>query len=1179
MKRSISLLLVLMLLLFLSPRVALHTRAAEKASPMEATHSPDLQSLDSTVPPTTDGCGEGNHDYVTTYHFGYRLYTCRACSHSYTENTMVVLEEDVEATAVFSAYDEYAFFTFTPKRSETYKFSSFGPYGTYCYLLSDQKKELASSYDTSSYEEGDPNFKMSYYLTAGKTYYYIAKFSEPTGSFKVKLEAVHTYITHETQEGTCTERGQILYRCSCGHSYVEYTTYVHVYQRGLCILCGAEESITGTLGDLLWNYYTETGKLVISGTGEMPAYDKGYLYPWYTYRTQIQSLVIEDGVTSIGSYAFDYSYNAITSITIGNTVTTLEKCALEGCSSITQLFIPASVRVIAVDAISRSHNITGIWVSEENGFFSNDESGVLFNKEKTTLLYFPNGRTGTYSIPETVTTIGEDAFFGSSLTDITIPNGVTVIGDRAFSCCDNLTSLILPKSVTYIGDYGISDCLGLTSLVIEGGVTYMGQGAFCWCMELETVVLSEGTTVIGKGAFSTCPALSALIIPDSVTIIEAEAFHNCGITTLTIPENVSSISPNAFGFNSCLEELRVVENNPYYSSDVRGILYNKDKTVLISCPGGINDFCSIPESVTTIEDFAFFANENLTGIYIPESVTTIGDCAFECCSNLFHVHFGGETPALSNYAFYGCSSELQLLGPEDSSFWDEGVIISQPGCTERGRVMYTCTQCGAIKEDYLTPTGKHTYENGACILCGKEDRTYALTDTLKSGDQVIIVAVAKNMALSANYQGAYNAALPVIPVDGILEDPAEELIWTVGTEGDYYTFSYKGQKLAMGTNYYRMILGEQNDTWQLLPAATPNAYYVRNVNRQAYMEYYEANGNWDAYSAPESEDGFALQFYVRQADPAEDSSLKMGHTLNLTSDISLNYLVSKSLLNGYDISTVYMESTLDIYNGNEKTGTKTLRIEPVEHGNYYYFTLTGLTAIHMNDQIRSVLHGIKNGNVYFSPTDTYSVASYAYAQLSKPTIPATLKTLCADLLRYGGKTQIFKAYRTDNLADSAMTEAHRSYLSDLDSVTFGKTNSVIDDVEIPDIIWVGKSLSLDSKVVLKFIFDPKNYTGDLTKLSLHVRYADLTGNDKTLVLTDPELYNQNLGYYVFTLDSLTAAELRIPISVQIYAENVPASSTLLYSADTYGNNKTGALLDVCKALFAYSDSARAYFLS
>ncbi len=326
-------------------------------------------------------------------------------------------------------------------------------------------------------------------------------------------------------------------------------------------------------------------------------------------------------------------------------------------------------------------------------------------------------------------------------------------------------------------------------------------------------------------------------------------------------------------------------------------------------------------------------------------------------------------------------------------------------------------------------------------------------------------------------------------------------------------------------------------------------------------------------------DGLCICGKSEIVEPIPETNWKLGHSLNLASDISVNLVIHKAYLEGFDLSTVYVESIVDTYDGNQKTGTEKVRLVPVENGDYYYFTLTGLTAVRMNDRIASTLHGVKEGQPYYSPVDEYSIAAYAYSQMNNPNRAESLKILCADLLRYGAKAQIFKAYRTDALADSAMTDAHRTYLSDMETVIFGNTNRVLNDLEGAPITWVGKVLNLESKVALRFVFDPANYNGDLSALTLRISYKDASSNTKTLTLRGPELYNSTMGIYAFTFDALLAAELRTVVSAQIYEGDTPLSATLQYSADTYGIGKTGTLLDLCKALFAYSDSAKAYFTS
>ncbi len=312
-------------------------------------------------------------------------------------------------------------------------------------------------------------------------------------------------------------------------------------------------------------------------------------------------------------------------------------------------------------------------------------------------------------------------------------------------------------------------------------------------------------------------------------------------------------------------------------------------------------------------------------------------------------------------------------------------------------------------------------------------------------------------------------------------------------------------------------------------------------------------------------------------EPVEDAALKLNHTLNLASDISVNFAVPKSLLEGFDLQTVYVDCTVENYEGNTKLGETVERLYPVEQGNYYYFTLQGLTAVQMNDPLRSVLRGVKYGQEYYSPVDNYSIATYAYSQLDKASAPQELKTLCADLLRYGSAAQSFKSYRTDTLADASMTLEHLTYLSDAEAVTFGKTNQSLADLDSPKAVWVGKTLNLGSKVSLRYIFTLDGYTGAMEDLSLRVRYLDVYGEEMTAVSTDLVEYNPEKGQYAFDFDGLLAAELRTVVSAQIYAGDQPVSVTLQYSADTYGNNKTGDLLTLCKALFAYSDSAKAYF--
>ncbi len=403
--------------------------------------------------------------------------------------------------------------------------------------------------------------------------------------------------------------------------------------------------------------------------------------------------------------------------------------------------------------------------------------------------------------------------------------------------------------------------------------------------------------------------------------------------------------------------------------------------------------------------------------------------------------------------------------------------------------------------------------------------------------------------------------------EGLYQKNGDEFALSVELNGDP-TRSFTTSTLALSASQDAMTQGVAVTEGELATVKTegltPDAEYVY------YVTVKDSSGNETLSDS--------LYFTVpKVAEPQENSTLKINHSLDLASDISVNLIVAKSLLAGYDMSTVYMESQIENYEGNTMVGMITQKIYPVESRNFYYFVLTGLTAVQMNDRIRSVLHGTKDGQPYYSPVDNYSIADYAYSQLRKASNPVALKTLCADLLRYGSAAQIFKELRTDALADSAMTQEQRAYLSDIEAVTFGKHNVVLSDLQAPTATWMGKALDLNSKVALKFIFRLKEESTPAQELKLKVNYLDCLDVEQEVWLTGAEPYGTTVGNYAFTFDGLLAAELRSVVSVQIFAGDTPISCTLEYSADTYGNNKTGTLLELCKALFAYSDSAKAYF--
>jgi hypothetical protein len=242
---------------------------------------------------------------------------------------------------------------------------------------------------------------------------------------------------------------------------------------------------SGTCGDnLTWNL--TDGVLTISGTGAMENYSSNSNWPWYSYRESITSVVVEDGVTSLGSFAFDYLVN-VTSITLPNTVTQIGWYSIGHCYKLTSITIPASVTYISGYAFSYCEKLSAFNVDQNNSYYSSVD-GVLFNKDQTQIISYPIGKEGThYTIPNTVVSIYDGAFAGTKLESINMPNGIIEIGGWAFSECMGLISMVLPDQVSYIGTYAFSYCRNLESVTIPMSVTNIANGAFIACDNLKTV--------------------------------------------------------------------------------------------------------------------------------------------------------------------------------------------------------------------------------------------------------------------------------------------------------------------------------------------------------------------------------------------------------------------------------------------------------------------------------------------------------------------------------------------------------------------------------------------------------------------------------------------------------------------------------------------------------------------
>ena len=303
----------------------------------------------------------------------------------------------------------------------------------------------------------------------------------------------------------------------------------------------------------------------------------------------------------------------LTSVTIPNSVTSIGEQAFYGCTGLTSVTIPNSVASIGEHTFSGCSGLMSINVESGNPNYASRD-GILYNNDKTELIFCPQKIAGS----------------------VVIPNSVKSIGSRAFYNCSGLTNVVIPNSVLEIESLAFRSCSGLVELNIPNSVNTIGSGAFRACSNLAKVTIGNTVANIGSEAFRECVGLTDITVPRSVTAVDASAFYKCtGLKSITIEGSFSNMLGIFDGLSS-LTDINISSENSDYTS-VDGVLYNKDKTNLVYCPRGRSCVNSIPSSVTDILSNAFYKCTVLSSVTIPTFINKIEDNAFSGCSNLKEV--------------------------------------------------------------------------------------------------------------------------------------------------------------------------------------------------------------------------------------------------------------------------------------------------------------------------------------------------------------------------------------------------------------------------------------------------------------------------------------------------------------------------------------------------------------
>lgn len=524
---------------------------------------------------------------------------------------------------------------------------------------------------------------------------------------------------------------------------------------------------SGSFGtNVTWTLTTD-GTLAFSGTGPMRDCYSYYSLPWYG--DGVKTVVIEEGITTIGYGAFYYC-SSLTQVSIPDSVTSIGEYAFRECSKLTEVTLSGNVTEIGEGAFQRSgikqitipNGIKKIDVSTFSGCYSLEsvtipasvtyiDSQAFYYCTKLTEVALPSSLTGIgssafrgcssltrlavhgkvtsigtaafsdctaltgISIYGQLTTIEKDTFKNcSSLVSIYIPNTVTSIGPYAFYSCTSLPKLTIPNGVTAIGEYAFYGCNSLPELTIPDSVTTIGQYAFYGCTGLEQITFGKGLSSIGNLGFFNCSKLTALTLPDSLTYIGQRCFEICsGLETVSFGTGLKQIDEDAFCNCNALKGVYIKDlaawcGVQFGSTNYYGYKTSPlDHTPNLYLNGELIRSLVLPSGLTSVSANAFRNCTNIVNLTIPQSVTTIGEDAFYNCTNLTHVlHIG------SRESYVGIVADTGLPGVYTwcrDAAGDE--IYTRNACVTKEHI---CSICEKSLWSEPWPAGSHSWTAATC---------------------------------------------------------------------------------------------------------------------------------------------------------------------------------------------------------------------------------------------------------------------------------------------------------------------------------------------------------------------------------------------------------------------------------------------------------------------------------
>lgn len=852
--------------------------------------------------------------------------------------------------------------------------------------------------------------------------------------------------------------------------------------------------------------------------------------------SNLQSVTIPDSVTSIGKSAF-YGCSNLTAVSIPDSITEIPENLFYNCTSLQSITLPDSVTGIGDNAFYNCTSLTGIWAGENNPSYSSDSYGVLFNKDKTTLLKVPDAISGTYQIPDGVTTIGEDAFaYCSNLTDIIIPDSVTNMEWNAFYRCNNLNSVHISSLSawckidfsTHVSNplYNIANLYlngeMITDLIIPDDITVLNDNAFYNCIGLTSVNTGNGLISIGNRVFYNCTNLTDIIIGDSVTDIEWDAFDDCkNLENLTIGDGVTSIGSAAFYYYPKLTNVIIGDGVTNIAFQAFSYCYNLTNVTL-------------GNSVTNIENNVFLDCTSLQSITIPDSVTSIAYEAFEGCTNLTSVAIGKGVTSIGKDAFRGCSNLT-------------GVYISD-----------VAAWCNINFEDFLSNPiyfAKNLYLNGELVtdLVIPDSVTNIPDELFRNCTSLTSVHIGSGVTSIGHF--AFLECSNLVHVT--MSDSVASIGYMAFHSGDLLHVIYTGTQ----EQWESISIDDRNVQLthaKVLHFGNAEIFRADNcVNAGLYCTACD-----DFITRERAEDGShnfdwtLVQSQTFTSDGLREASCSVcGHTAQETLPMLVGNVSRWNVALSDDFLIKFY---LEISQCIESSGSINIRIggstytypiselEKTDEG--LYIAKLSISASQMNESIYvTVIYGELQ-----SENGPYTVREYADTILADENY-SQYHTLVKEMLHYGAMAQTYFGYNTENLADAGITDAAQTPVPETT-----KTMSIAG--EISGAQYYGATLVFRDRIAVRFYF-----TGDVTGCTFAAN-----GNTYTPVAKD--------GMYYVEIADILPQDLDQQITLTV----TDADGSVL--AVTYGpmnyivrmNQKgTEPLQNLLKALYNYHLAAKA----